>query len=62
MTEFNTMHPVLAAPTVGLFVVGMTALLLPSGIARAHAWGLFISTGVGAGIGRWIYLRARQGR
>ena len=34
------MHPLLAGLTIGLFAVGMTALIMPGGVERADAWTL----------------------
>lgn len=57
--ELNNMHPLLAAPTIGLFAVGLSVLALPTLITRPDAWGLFVTIGLGGGLGVWIRSRAR---
>ena len=62
LNEFNSMHPMLAALTIGLFAVGMLALTMPGGVERADAWALFIAIGAGGGLGRWVHARSQHAR
>lgn len=62
LSEFNSMHPLLAALTIGLFAVGMIALTMPGGVERADAWTLFVAIGAGGGLGRWVHARSQQAR
>jgi hypothetical protein len=57
--EVNRPHPWLAGPMAGLFAVALYTLFVPGGLEPAHAWGLFVSVGAGAGLGLFVVERRR---
>ena len=62
LSEVNNMHPLLDAPMAGMLAVSLAALVGPSELTRAEAWGLFAAVGLGSGLGLWIRARGRGAR
>lgn len=62
LSEFNSMHPLLAAPTVGLLTVGMITLVIPDGLEHIHPSWTFMGAALTGGLGQWLRTGTHEDR